>query len=178
MNLGVLVPLTLLIKIFVTHRTHNGTALLIYELMVLCGGSPAFGGWFQDSLRRRLNRRFGCYVSPRARLGKRCLFPHPVGIVIGDGVVIGDDCVIYQNVTLGAHGRAVYGERYPSLGNGVVVYAGAVVVGRVCIGDGAVVGANAVVTRDVSAGDVVAGVPAMVLGRRVAKCTNSEGGDA
>lgn len=157
-----LTTLRLLLKTFIVERGHNGTALLIFEMMTRCDRRHPVGRRLQNFLRRYLNRRYGCFISPDARIGDRCLFPHPVGIVIGDGVIIGEDCVIYQNVTLGARARGAAGERYPELGDRAVIYAGAVVVGAVRIGKGAVVAANAVVTIDVEDGAVAAGVPAVV----------------
>lgn len=154
----------LLVAVFLTQRNANGTAMLIVRLMHRTAAQKGrFRRRFTTFLRRRLNRRFGCYVSPTARIGRNCVFPHPVGIVVGDGVVIGDDCVIYQNVTLGARTRGQEAEaRYPVLEDGVVVYAGAVVIGPVRLGRGSRVAANAVVVADVPDGRVAAGVPAVV----------------
>ena len=80
-----------------------------------------------------------------------CIFPHPVGIVISRYVKVGRGCVFYQNVTVGVRRYPCDGktepEEYPQIGNNVIVYSGAVIVGPVKIGDNAVIGANAVVTR-------------------------------
>lgn len=108
---------------------------------------------------RRIYRCFSCCISPGVRIGDGVEFPHPTGIVIGEGAVIGDHCVIYQNVTIGRARRDEPG--YPKLGAGCVVYAGAVIVGDIEIAPGTVVGANAVVTRGTDVeNDVLAGVPA------------------
>jgi serine O-acetyltransferase len=110
---------------------------------------------------RRNVVRFGCYLSPLATIGPGLCLPHPVGIVIGDGAQLGANVTLYQHVTLGrARDDAPY---YPKVGDGVVIYAGAVIVGDVRIGPGAVIGANAVVTRDVPANAVVGGIPARQL---------------
>lgn len=110
-------------------------------------------------LRWSIARRFGCWVSPGAYVGKGAEFPHPTGIVIGEGAVIGDECVIYQNVTIGRARRDEPG--YPRLGDGCTVYAGAVIVGDIEIAPGTIVAANAVVTRGTNMeNDVLAGVPA------------------
>ncbi len=98
----------------------------------------------------------GCWVGPGL------VMRHPQGIVVGAGVKIGTDCTILQHVTLGErHADGKPGDHgYPVLGDGVVVGAGAVVLGGLHVGDRAVIGANAVVTRDVENEDVVAGAPA------------------
>ncbi len=110
--------------------------------------------------------RGGCDLSPLAKMGARVKLPHPLGVVIGEGVVIGDDVTIYQNVTIGQRGAP---DEMPQIGDGVVIYAGACVLGGVKIGKGAVIGANAVVTKDVAAGDVVAGLPAQSIKTKAVK---------
>ena len=102
----------------------------------------------------------GCYLSPKAKVGKALRLPHATGIVIGDGAVIGDHAVIYQHVTLGQKNGE---ESYPTIGNNVTIYAGACLIGDITIGDGVVIGANSVVMKDVAAHTTVAGVPAKVL---------------
>ncbi|MDM1398179.1 serine acetyltransferase [Myroides odoratimimus] len=85
---------------------------------------------------------------------KRTKFPHPIGIVIGEGVILGDNCYIYQNVTLGVKNGA-----YPKLGNNVIIYPNSIIVGNVNIGDNAIIGANSVVLNDVESNSIVAGNP-------------------
>lgn len=93
-------------------------------------------------------------------------FPHMVGIIISSSATIGKNCVIYQNVTIGARsyeeGDYTKKENFPMLGNNVTVYAGAVIVGPIHIGNNAVIGANAVVTTDIPDNAVAVGVPAKV----------------
>lgn len=107
---------------------------------------------------RRNVRVSGCYLSPSSSIGPGLFLPHATAVVVGDGVVAGSNLQLYQSVTLGQRGA-----QYPSLGNGVIVYSGACVLGSVHVGNGAVVGANAVVLRNVAAGSAVAGVPARDL---------------
>lgn len=116
--------------------------------------------------KRKINVRFSCFLSPQAQIGEGLKLPHPVGIVIGDGVQIGKRVIIYQGVTIGA-GRVGEGVNglYPKIGNDVIIYAGAKVIGNINIGDGAVIGANAVVIADVPKGGVVVGVPARLVGK-------------
>ncbi len=116
---------------------------------------------------KKINRNYACYLSGKAVIGNYISFPHPVGIVIGDGVKIADRVTIFQNVTLGA-ARIGEGEKglYPQIGNDVVIFSGAKVIGNISIGDGAVIGANAVVTKDVPADVSVAGIPSRIVGLR------------
>lgn len=89
------------------------------------------------------------------------IFPHLVGVVIAPKVVMGEKCVIYQNVTLGS--KSKFNKVYPVLGKGVVIYSNSVVVGNVVLGDGVVVGAGSVVLNSFPKGSVVAGNPARVV---------------
>ena len=116
-----------------------------------------FSGW--------MHTRPSCYISPGAIIGSRVRFPHPVGIVIGDKVIIEDDAIIFQHVTIGSHGRGTDNsfKGYPTIGRGAVIYAGAVVIGGISIGEQSVIGANAVVNRDIPANVIAAGVPAKVI---------------
>lgn len=112
-------------------------------------------------LLRWLQGAYGVYIGPNAQIGKNVRFPHPVGIVIGDGVNISDDCTIYQNVTLGgARLGDAKARSYPSIGRGTVIFAGAVIVGSIEIAENCVIGANAFVNKDVPKGHVAVGVPA------------------
>lgn len=90
----------------------------------------------------------GIEIHPGARIGRRFFIDHGMGVVIGETAVIGDDVMLYHDVTLGARAN-VKGKRHPTIGNGVVIGAGACILGPITIGDGARISANSVVTRDV-----------------------------
>jgi serine O-acetyltransferase len=108
----------------------------------------------------------GVEIHPGATIGRRFFIDHGTGVVIGETAEIGDDVMLYHDVTLG--GRSLQKvKRHPTVGNGVVIGAGARVLGPVLIGDRAQIGANAVVVRDVPAGAVVVGIPGEVLRPRV-----------
>jgi serine O-acetyltransferase len=103
----------------------------------------------------------GVEIHPGARIGRRFFIDHGMGVVVGETAVVGDDVVLFHGATLG--GKTMKrGKRHPTVGNDVVIGAGAKVLGPVWIGDGAQVGANAVVLRDVPAGAVAVGVPAQI----------------
>jgi len=105
----------------------------------------------------------GIEIHPGAKIGRRVFLDHGLGIVIGETAEIGDDCTIYQGVTLG--GTSLYKgvKRHPTLGKGVVISAGAKVLGGFTVGDGARVGSNAVVLKEIPAGATAVGIPARVL---------------
>ena len=100
----------------------------------------------------------GADVPLNARIGGGLLMPHPNGIVIHPDAVIGPNCLLFQQVTIGATEKGV-----PRIGGHVDIGAGAKIIGPVTLGDHVLVGANAVVTRDVPAGSTVAGIPARVV---------------
>jgi serine O-acetyltransferase len=106
----------------------------------------------------------GIEIHPGAQIGRRFFIDHGMGVVIGETAQVGNDVVLFHGATLG--GKALHhGKRHPTVGNGVVVGAGAKVLGPVWIGDGAQIGANAVVITDVPAGAVAVGVPAKIRAR-------------
>ncbi len=103
----------------------------------------------------------GIEIHPGATIGRRFFIDHGMGVVIGETAEVGDDVMIYHDVTLGGRSLART-KRHPTIGDGVVIGAGARVLGPVVVGAGAQIGANAVVVRDVPAGAVVVGVPGQV----------------
>ena len=104
----------------------------------------------------------GIEIHPGARIGRRFFVDHGMGVVIGETAEVGDDVTLYQGVTLGGTSLDP-GKRHPTLGNGVIVGAGAKVLGPITVGDKALVGSNAVVLNDVPAGASVVGIPAKVV---------------
>lgn len=115
-------------------------------------------------------------IHPGAKFGKRVFIDHGVGVVIGETAVIGDDVTIYQGVTLGGTG-AGKGKRHPTIGNGVVIGAEAIILGNIKIGDNARIGAGAVVTKAVPADSTVVGNPARIVvleGKKVEPLAHGE----
>ncbi len=104
----------------------------------------------------------GIEIHPGATIGRRLVIDHGTGIVIGETAEIGDDCLLYQNVTLGGTGKDV-GKRHPTLGNNVMVGSGAKVLGPFKVGDNARIAANSVVLREVPENATVVGVPGRVV---------------
>jgi serine O-acetyltransferase len=105
----------------------------------------------------------GIEIHPGAVIGRRVFIDHGMGVVIGETAEVGDDCTIYQGVTLGGTSLYPGAKRHPTLGAGVVVGAGAKVLGGFTVGDGARIGANSVVVKEVSAGGTVVGVPGRIV---------------
>jgi serine O-acetyltransferase len=104
----------------------------------------------------------GIEIHPGAAIGRRFFIDHGMGVVIGETAEIGDDCTLYHGVTLGGT-TWQKGKRHPTLGDGVVVGAGAKVLGPITVGDGARIGSNAVVVKDVPAGATVVGIPGHIV---------------
>ena len=104
----------------------------------------------------------GIEIHPGATIGRRLVIDHGTGIVIGETAEIGDDCLLYQGVTLGGTGKDK-GKRHPTLGNNVMVGSGAKVLGPFKVGDNARIAANSVVLREVPPNATVVGVPGRVV---------------
>jgi serine O-acetyltransferase len=109
----------------------------------------------------------GIEIHPGASLGKRLFIDHGMGVVIGETAEIGDDVTLYHGVTLGGTSWNK-GKRHPTLGHGVVVGAGAKILGPIVVGNGAKVGSNAVVVKNVPPGATVVGIPGRVVEEQVA----------
>ena len=104
----------------------------------------------------------GLEIHPGATIGRRLVIDHGCGIVIGETAEIGDDCLLYQGVTLGGTGKD-QGKRHPTLGNNVMVGSGARILGPFKVGDNACIAAGAVVLREVPPGSTAVGVPARIV---------------
>jgi serine O-acetyltransferase len=105
----------------------------------------------------------GIEIHPGATIGRRVFIDHGMGVVIGETAEVGDECTIYQGVTLGGTSLAKGAKRHPTLGRGVIVSAGAKVLGGFTVGDGARVGSNAVLLQPVPAGATAVGIPARIV---------------
>ncbi|MEW5758478.1 MAG: serine O-acetyltransferase EpsC [Candidatus Omnitrophota bacterium] len=100
----------------------------------------------------------GIEIHPGANIGKGFFIDHGMGVVIGETAIIGNNVILYQGVTLGGTGKEK-GKRHPTIGNNIVIGAGAKVLGNIKIGDNSYIGSNAVVIKDVPANSTVVGVP-------------------
>lgn len=113
---------------------------------------------------QRAVRKTGIEIHPGARIGKGLFIDHGNGVIIGETTIIGDNCTLYQGVTLGGTGKE-QGKRHPTLGNNVMVSAGAKVLGSFTIGDNSKIGAGSVVLAEVPPNSTVVGVPGRVVKR-------------
>lgn len=102
----------------------------------------------------------GIEIHPGAKIGRRFFIDHGMGIVIGETAEIGDDVMLYHGVTLGGRTPDATGKRHPTLADGVIIGAGAKILGPILVGKNTVVGANAVVTKDAPEDSILTGVPA------------------
>ena len=113
---------------------------------------------------QRAVRKTGIEIHPGATIGRRLGIDHGTGIVIGETTEIGDDVLIYQGVTLGGTGKDT-GKRHPTIGNNVLIGAGAKILGPFKVGDGAKIAANAVVLSEVAENSTCVGVPGRIVRR-------------
>ena len=111
---------------------------------------------------QRTRHKTGIEIHPGAKIGKRLVIDHGMGIVIGETTEIGDDCLLYQGVTLGGTGKDS-GKRHPTIGNNVLIGSGAKVLGPFRVGDNSRVAANSVVLREVPSDATAVGSPARIV---------------
>jgi serine O-acetyltransferase len=123
------------------------------------------GGWFVLARFTSHVGRFltGIEIHPGATIGRRVFIDHGMGLVIGETAEVGDDCTLYHGVTLGGTSLTKGAKRHPTLGKGVIVSAGAKVLGGFTVGDGARVGSNAVLLQAVPPGATAVGIPARIV---------------
>ena len=144
-------------------------ALMIYRVAHWCYLHRLF---FMARLLSQLGKWLtGVEIHPGATIGRGILIDHGSGIVIGETAVVGDNCTLYQGVTLGGTGKDT-GKRHPTLEDGVLVGAGAKLLGPFTVGAGAKVAANAVVLGPIPAGCTAVGIPARVVRRDGKKIDN------
>lgn len=154
---------------------HDPAAHSALEIILLYPGFKALrrhrkAQWFfhhsmpfiARAISQRTAHKTGIEIHPGAKIGRRVCIDHGHGVVIGETTEIGDDCMIYQGVTLGGTGKDE-GKRHPTLGKGVMVGAGAKVLGPIVIGDYVKIAAGAVVVKDVEPHATVVGVPGRVV---------------
>lgn len=157
------------------YKRYDPAAKSIFEVALLYPGPKAiFFHRIAHSLYRselfflaRLVAEFsrfitGIEIHPGAKIGRRLVIDHGMGVVIGETAEIGNDCILFHGVTLGGL-KFDPVKRHPTVGNGVLIGTGAKVLGPLVIGDGARVGANAVVTKSIPAGQTVIGNPSQVV---------------
>lgn len=113
---------------------------------------------------QRAAHRTGIEIHPGAQIGKGLFIDHGHGVIIGETSIVGDNCTLYQGVTLGGNGKEK-GKRHPTIGNNVMISAGAKVLGSFSIGDNVKIGAGSVVIRQVPSNSTVVGVPGRVVKR-------------
>jgi serine O-acetyltransferase len=135
-------------------------ALIIHRLSHWVWGKRFF--WIARFISHIGRWLTGIEIHPGATIGRRVFIDHGMGVVIGETAVIGDDCTLYHGVTLGGTSWNK-GKRHPTLEQGVVIGAGAKVLGPIIIGKGAKIGSNAVVVKDVPENATAVGIPARIL---------------
>ncbi|MFM0036603.1 serine O-acetyltransferase [Paraburkholderia strydomiana] len=151
-------------------------ALVLHRLAHACW--QAKRRWLARFISQMARFMTGIEVHPGATLGRRVFIDHGMGVVIGETAQIGDDCTIYQGVTLGGTSLTRGAKRHPTLERGVIVGAGAKVLGGFTIGADAKIGSNAVVTKPVPARGTAVGNPARIIVPVAASTANVDGNDA
>lgn len=115
-----------------------------------------------DWLSKRARKKTGIEIHPAAQIGRGVFIDHGMGVVIGETAVVGDNCTIYQGVTLGGTGKDK-GKRHPTIGNNVLIGCGAKILGPFKVGDNSKIAANAVVLNEIPPNSTCVGVPAHVV---------------
>ena len=131
------------------------------------------GNWFYrhhvklipELYKKKMLKKYACEISPYASIGKGLKIHHSVGIVVGHEVIIGSNCEIFQNVTIGSNRKEIEGRKMPVIGNNVSIGSGAVVVGAIHIGNNVSIGANSYVDKDVPDNSLVIGAPMRIISK-------------
>ena len=156
------------LKLFLSNYFFNSSFRLLFNHRLskywMNRGSKV-GAYISTYYKSKQLLKRSCDISNKSDLGRGIVFPHPIGIVIGEDVVIGENARIYQNVTFGSHGKYNRPRQYPKTGANIIVYAGAVIVGDILIGHNVTVGANAFVNRDVPDNAIAVGNPCTIIYR-------------
>lgn len=114
---------------------------------------------YSSRKRMKMISKRNCDISFSSQIGKSLKFAHPIGVVIGSKSVIKDNVTIFQNVTLGSHGKKGELKSYPTLENGVIIYSGVIIIGGVTIGENSIIGANTFVNCDIPSNCIAYGSP-------------------
>ncbi len=126
-----------------------------------------------DWISKRARKKTGIEIHPAAKIGRNLFIDHGMGVVIGETTIIGDDCTIYQGVTLGGTGKDK-GKRHPTIGNNVTIGCGAKVLGPFKVGDNSKIAANAVVLNEIPSNSTCVGVPAHIVKRNNIKVATAK----
>lgn len=124
---------------------------------------PVVGPFLAVFFRYFIRVYSSCDLSPHAQISESVQFPHPIGIVIGDGVIVRENVKIWQQVTLGSHGKKGEIMSYPLIESDALIFCNSSVIGDVKVGKGAIVGAHSLVLNDVPDGSTFAGAPAKIV---------------
>ena len=169
-------------ELVAAYKARDPAARSTFEILTLYPGVKATmahkrAHWFYEHrmfyiarwISQRARKQTGIEIHPGAKIGKRLVIDHGMGIVIGETAEIGDDVLLYQGVTLGGTGKDV-GKRHPTIGNNVLIGSGAKVLGPFKVGDNSRIAAGAVVLKEVPPNATAVGVPARIVkldGKRI-----------
>lgn len=138
--------------------------LLIYRLGSACQ-TYSISRYISPILYWIMGTFYNCEIHFQAKIGHNVQFNHPIGVVIGQNVIIHDDVTIFQQVTIGSHGKPSLPWSYPTIHKGVKIFAKASIIGSITVGENAIIGAHALVLQDVPPFTTVAGVPAKIIAK-------------
>lgn len=149
-------------QIFTSVRQANYMVNMFLKLNNKKKYSNLFFKIIKFTIRNRLHSKFNIILGDECIIDDKLFFPHPQNIVIGSRVMMGKNCIIYHDVTIGQNKG-----KYPSIGDNVIIYPGAKIIGNIKIGSNVIIGANSVVIKNVPDDTIVAGIPAEIISKRV-----------